>query len=289
MTRRTDFTRTTPLFLDYELLDSGEGRKLERFGSRVLIRPSKTASWPHLYTDEWNNAHAEYIPEKGWRVTKGTEASWILTFGDSDVRGRLQTNGQVGIFPEHSLYFEEISQFLSRRASTPSKVLNLFGFTGMASMLCARHGAEVTHVDLSKQAIEWARENEALISSPHLPIRYIIDDALTYLDRCKKRELSFDLVIADPPSFSRITQKKVWHLDDEFRHFISTVKGLLNEQGLLVLSSHLPEWNHEVVTNHLLSFEDSAFTSLLGGPLSIKESHSGRTLPSGSVTLAYHQ
>ena len=175
----------TPQWADYELLDCAEGKKLERFGEYVLVRPEPQASWTaRLPAKRWGAADGEFLKERRgqrgeWKFRKEVPARWAMQRKDLKFWVQPAPSGHVGVFPDQACHWDWITD-VTRRAARPVKVLCLFGHTGLATLAAAAAGAEVTHVDASRPAVAWARENQSLSGlSPH-PVRWIVEDALTF-------------------------------------------------------------------------------------------------------------
>ena len=204
------------------------------------------------------------------------------------MRLRLQSNGQVGVFPEHQNYLGPllgVLEELSAGRQGPIRVLNLFAYTGMASLLCRGAGAEVCHVDLSKRSIEWVRQNLECNGLSD-GVRLIREDAAKFLQREVRRESKYDVIIADPPSFSRVSKAKHWTIEDVLPGLISSCRGCLeSEKGLFVLTSHSTfplEVYYNLVTD---IFTDHDFTTI-GRSLSLREQGVQRALPSGYLVAS---
>ncbi len=205
----------------YELIDSGGGRKLERFGSVVVDRPERQALWrPRLPAGEWGRAHAVFSAsneedEKGsWRIDRPVPDAWTLEVMGVKVVCRLQGLWHLGLFPEqdaHWVWMLERIAAVKAAGQTP-RVLNLFAYTGAASLIAAAAGAEVTHVDASKKAVSWARENQEASGLADKPIRWIVDDAVKFAAREVRRGRAYDIILVDPPKFGRGPNKEVWDL-----------------------------------------------------------------------------
>ncbi len=273
----------------YELIDSGEGERLERFGDRVLIRPSKFSVWKRRTPAAWQSAHASYQHKGGWRFRGNRFEEWTMECGEYSLVLRLQDNGQVGIFPEHQGYLERLSGAIKKHALSKgrsAKVLNLFAYTGMASIVALKAGAEVTHVDLSKKVLEWAQKNFALNGG--LSARMIREDALQFVEREIRREKNYDVVIADPPSFSRISDREEWELEGILGNLISILVKVLDPiSGTLVMTSHHFESGGHVMANLIhdqLPVHRSA--EVTTGELTLTESSSPRILPAGFLVWA---
>ena len=206
---------TSPDWVDYELIDCGSGQKLERYGPYRLIRPEPEAVWqPALLESEWKKAHARFVPspeENGghWDYHNKLPERWKM--GYKQLRFFVQTTASrhVGMFPEQASQWDWIDEQV-RQARRPLKILNLFGYTGLASLAAAQSGAQVTHLDASRKVITWARENQALSKLDDRPIRWIIEDALKFVQREGRRSSLYDGIILDPPKFGRGPKGEVW-------------------------------------------------------------------------------
>ncbi|MGE0023773.1 MAG: class I SAM-dependent methyltransferase [Hyphomicrobium sp.] len=204
---------------DYALLDSGDGRKLERFGAVIVDRPEPQALWSRrLGKAAWGRAHAVFSAssddeEKGkWRLDKSVPERWPVEVGDAVVTCRLQGLWHVGLFPEQAPHWDWMVEQLGRVSGERARVLNLFAYTGAASLLAARAGAEVTHVDASKKAIQWAKENQVASGLAEAPIRWILDDAAKFVAREVRRGRTYHVILIDPPKFGRGPEGEVWDL-----------------------------------------------------------------------------
>lgn len=203
----------------YALIDSGDGRKLERFGSVIVDRPEPQALWSRQRgADVWASAHGIFSAsaddeEKGkWRLDKRVPESWPVKVGDVTVTCRLQGLWHVGLFPEQTPHWDWTLEQIGRVTGERPRVLNLFAYTGAASLLAARAGAEVTHVDASKKAIQWAKENQTASGLADAPIRWILDDAAKFVAREVRRGKTYHVVLIDPPKFGRGPEGEVWDL-----------------------------------------------------------------------------
>jgi 23S rRNA (cytosine1962-C5)-methyltransferase len=206
---------TSPAWKDYTLLDSGGGLKLEQLGPYRLVRPEAEAIWqPAAPEREWKSAHAEFKPsaeENGghWEQRQPIPERWQVEYRGLRGWARLSNSRHVGVFPEQGSGWDWIEEQV-QSAARPIKVLNLFGYTGFASLAAARAGAQVTHVDASPKAIAWARENQALSGLADKPIRWIVDDALKFVEREARRSSLYEGLILDPPKFGRGPKGEVW-------------------------------------------------------------------------------
>jgi len=227
-----------PTWYDYALLDSGGGRKLERFGSIIIDRPEPQALWDRQRpVVAWGGAHAVFSAsgadeEKGrWRIDKPVPDAWPVALGQVRLTCRLQGLWHVGVFPEQRPHWDWMRRQLSRIEGRPPRVLNLFGYTGAASLLAAADGAEVTHVDASRKAIQWARENQSASGLDDAPIRWILDDAAKFVGREVRRGRSYDVILVDPPKFGRGPKNETWDLFADLPALLRDCAKLVPEEG----------------------------------------------------------
>ena len=231
---------TSPAWEDYRLLDSGCGKKLEQFGPYRLIRPEAEAVWStRMSTDEWEKAAAEFIPsaeENGghWKMLKKLPESWKIRYRDLTLKAMLSNSKQLGVFPEQACHWDWVRERI-QNAKQPVKVLNLFGYTGAISMACAAVGAKVTHLDASKKAVAWAKENQELSKVPLDRIRWILDDALKFVQREARRGSLYEGVILDPPKFGRGPKGEVWEFYKGFPALLEGCANLLSDRADFML------------------------------------------------------
>ena len=229
----------------YHLLDSGHGLKLEQFGPNRIIRPDISCVWaPKLSAAEWNKADAVYN-SNGWESKKSFAEPWIMTYqiqGGSDIGiSKLTfalkfspTSKNIGIFPEQAANWAWIVKTIQESTIKPN-VLNLFGYTGAATLAAAAAGAEVCHVDASKAAITWARHNQELSHMNDAPIRWIVDDCATFIAREIKRGVKYHALIIDPPAFGRDQKGKVFEFEKKIYELMLLCKEVLVEKPVFVL------------------------------------------------------
>lgn len=214
---------------DYELLDSGGHEKLEKFGDVVLARPETQAIWEKQMPDAWKDADAEFAFGEGgkgaWDKKPGIAAQWQIGWGDARFILKPTAFKHVGIFPEQASQWEWIRE-QTKKLEAP-KVLNLFGYTGAASVVAAQAGAQVTHVDASKQSLSWAKENAEASGLPEDAVRWILDDALAFTKREVRREAKYDGIILDPPAFGRGPKGEVWHIEEHLPELMRALAQLL--------------------------------------------------------------
>ncbi|MDO9432719.1 MAG: class I SAM-dependent methyltransferase [Pseudomonadota bacterium] len=231
--------RTTG-WADYALLDSGGGRKLERYGPYTVVRPEPQAMWtPRLPESAWEQADAVFNPSDeedagNWRFKGKPRDSWPMAWGEAKFHARFTAFRHLAFFPEQAANWAWLDERLRATPGQP-RVLNLFGYTGVASLVCAAAGAHVTHVDASKKAIGWARENAALSGLEDKPIRWICEDARRYVQREVRRGSRYDGIILDPPKYGRGPDGEVWRLFENLPELAALCAELLSENASFLL------------------------------------------------------
>lgn len=256
---------SSPRWTDYELLDSGDGLKLERFGPYLFVRPEVQAMWAKSLPDvKWQAAHATFQPsgeESGghWIFRKKIPTQWVLEYpfnpgvnenfsGDKQhANGKLRFSVEthpgrhMGVFPECAGHWDWIGERIHKAMKAPGpelkpvNVLNLFGYTGLATLACAACGAKVTHLDASKKSVGTARENLALSGLSDRPVRWIVDDALKFVEREARRGVKYDGVLLDPPKFGRGPKGEVWEIFTALPALLQACRSVLSEQPLFVV------------------------------------------------------
>nr|WP_267973182.1 class I SAM-dependent methyltransferase [Allorhizobium ampelinum] len=236
---------------DFHLIDSGHGLKLEQYGPYRIVRPEAQALWPPgLAPHVWEKADAVFsgdTDEDGmgrWRFPReALGETWPLSLLGVDFLGRFTSFRHVGVFPEQIAHWtwmkDRVEKAKIANAERPLRVLNLFGYTGVASLVAAAAGAEVTHVDASKKAIGWARENQTLSRLDRAPIRWICDDAMKFIQREERRGSQYDIILTDPPKFGRGPNGEVWHLFEHLPLMLSLCREILSPKAEgLVLTAY---------------------------------------------------
>ena len=269
----------------YALLDSGREEKLERFGSFTLARPDPQALWERrLPESEWKEADAWYERtgrEGKWHIKNDLPKEWPIAFGGLTFIIRPTSFKHVGLFPEQESNWQWTADLIAK-AERPVSVLNLFAYTGGASMAAAEAGASVTHVDASKTANAWARENAAASGLADKPIRWITEDVLVYLGREKKRGVRYDGIIMDPPAFGHGPKDELWKIEEHFLTLMPLCRELLSDQPLFMLLSGCAAGYSSLAFRHnLLPLEERFGGAIENGELAIEESGSARLLPCG--------
>ena len=226
---------------DYALLDSGDGLKLERFGKYVFARPESQAMWKRSLTSEWKNADAVFIPtgeESGghWDFKKKVDEKWEMQYKDLRFWTMTTPGRHLGVFPEVAAHWDWFSSLIAN-AKREVNVLNLFGYTGLATLAAASAGAKVTHVDASKKSVNWARENQALSRLTEKPVRWIVEDVLKYVQREVRRGVKYDGIILDPPKFGRGPKGEVWEVYKSLPNLLETCRECLSDDPLFVVTT----------------------------------------------------
>ena len=270
---------------DYELLDSGDGKKFERYGNFTLSRPDPQALWKPLKPmSEWNNADAVFVrkgKEVEWKKKKTLPESWNINFGDLVFEIRPTTFKHTGLFPEQLGNWSWMEKKI-KSEQRPVKVLNLFGYTGGATLACARAGAEVCHVDGSKMAIAWARKNAELSGLSEKPVRWILDDVIAFLKREVKRGNKYDGIVMDPPAFGHGAKDEVWKIEEGFTTLIELCFSVLTEKPIFFLvNGYASGYSPIAYQNNLRMLTEKFSGTIETGELTIEESGTGRMLPCG--------
>lgn len=270
---------------DYALLDSGHGRKLERYGQYRVVRPEEQALWtPRMDASVWDAADATFVgigdeeTDGRWRMKTPVGETWPMRYDDIGFLGRFTAFRHVGVFPEQATHWQWLAERIAA-ANRPTKVLNLFGYTGLASLVAARAGAEVVHIDASKKAIGWARENQVEAGLPDLPIRWICEDAVKFVAREERRGNRYDGIILDPPKFGRGPKGEVWDIFAALPDMLRACAGLLTDNpSFLILTAYS-------IRSSFLSMHELTAEALAGrdgvvesGELVIREEGGGRAL-----------
>lgn len=272
----------------YALIDSGAGEKLERYGSYLLARPDPQALWQkRLPAKDWARADATFVrvgAQAKWHKKKDFPTMWTMALHNLYFEIRTTSFKHTGIFPEHvSMWMwmeDKIQNRILKKKKAPV-VLNLFGYTGGATLACAGSGAEVCHVDASKTAIDWARRNAGLSGLKDKPIRWILDDARAFLKREIKRGKKYDAIVMDPPAFGNAGKGAVWKIEEHFTDLLDLAHKVLSDDPLFfVVNGYASGYSPIAYKNNIDALNLPKGTVEIG-ELTIKESGSDRLLPCG--------
>lgn len=269
----------------YELLDSGDGEKLERYGEVVVSRPDPQALWlKRLSPKDWDKAQAVFTREErqaGWEFRSRVPERWEIDFAELRFFIKLSSFKHTGIFPEQSPNWDWMRSLI-RRAGRQVSVLNLFGYTGGASLAAAQAGASVCHVDGSKVAVTWAKDNAALSGLADKPIRWINDDAATFVKREIKRGRKYDGIILDPPAFGHGPKKEMWKIEDDLLPLFKACKDILSDAPLFfLLNGYASGYSAIAYGNNVAHLMRDFDGGIEMGELTIEETDGGRLLPCG--------
>ena len=277
---------------DYKLLDSGDGMKRERWGKYILIRPEAAAIWPRKDRAAWEEWDGWFHPspqknhQGTWRWKHSLPSSWTVNYRDLKFLIRPTSSKQVGLFPEQATNWDWCHEKISA-AERPIKLLNLFGYTGAASIAAAAAGATVTHVDASKAMVTWCSENARLSSSEHqqekLPVRLIVDDCHQFISRELRRGHQYDAIILDPPTFGRGSRGELWSLEEHLYSLLENCQQLLSEKPLfLLLNTYSPNLSVTQLKKTMTSiFGKQKTTALSTVELELQGSLDQKTIPCG--------
>lgn len=264
----------------YKLLDSGEKKKLEEVAGVRMVRSEPRAWWqPRLSKSEWDKATAFFEHEKGkWSFKNFDGKDFDFKIDNLIIKLKFPlTSKHIGIFPEQVSQWNWITKKLEGKKGT--KVLNLFGYTGIASLVAVNAGAEVTHVDGSRAIIGWARENQESSGLSGKPIRWILDDAVDFVKREVKRGNKYDAIIMDPPSFGRGPKGQVWKVEEGLVPFLKECQKILVDKPLFVILNMYSTELSAITLKNLLEDILSKDGEFIAGELAIVEEGSGRLLP----------
>ena len=244
------------LWKDYEILDAGDGMKLERWKNVILSRPDPQVIWKPVKPELWAKANAKYNRSKtgggAWNFCKNMPSKWTIEY--DNLKFYIEPTGfkHTGLFPEQAANWEWMRQMISERVAKGKtvKVLNLFGYTGGATVAASSAGAEVCHVDASKGAVNWCKENSHLSKVPDGKMRLIVDDCLKFIQREERRNKKYDALLMDPPSYGRGPGGEVWKLEDNLHDFVGECMQLLSDEPLFfLLNSYTTGFSSTVTAN----------------------------------------
>ncbi len=278
----------TTTWKDFEVLDTGDGEKLERWGDVILRRPDPQTIWPKADPALWRQAQAWYHrSDKGggeWEFFSRLPEKWVIAH--EALRFYVRPTGfkHTGLFPEQAANWVWMAEKLRQSGRKDLRVLNLFGYTGGATLACAQAGAHVTHVDAAKGMVQWAKENRELTQLPETSCRWIVEDALRFVQREIRRGNSYDGILMDPPSYGRGPSGEVWKLENELYGLIDTCAQVLSPEPLFFLvNSYTTGFQASVLSNII----EKCVVSRFGGQVDSQELclpvSTGGVLPCGAT------
>lgn len=269
---------------EYELIDSGNGAKLEQFGPYRFVRPEHQAIWmPALEEKQWKQAQAVFQPtgeESGgrWKFNQEIQDGWEMRYKALRFKALASPSRHMGVFPEQAVQWDWISQQI-RSAGRPVRVLNLFGYTGLATLAAAQAGGQVTHVDASKKAIDWARTNQALSGLENKPIRWLVDDVEKFVQREVRRGSKYEGILLDPPKFGRGPAGQVWEFFEGMPELLQNCRLLLSDRPVfVVLTAYAIRASAMCIYYALQEALDGLGGKLTAGELVVNETSARRVL-----------
>lgn len=260
---------------DYEILECGDGMKKERWGDVILVRPDPQVIWP-LKSNDWGDFDAFYHRSKKgggtWEYRRKIPESWKIRYGNCTFKIRPTDFKHTGLFPEQAVNWDWFSSKVKKAKNSP-KILNLFGYTGAATIAAAKAGAHVCHVDAAKGMVAWCRENASLSGLEDAPIRFIVDDCTKFVEREIRRGSQYDGIIMDPPSYGRGKKGEIWQFDRDLWHFLQKCCEILSPSPLFFLVNAYttgvsPTIVGNLVRETLTHFEGKVTNGEIGLPIS---------------------
>lgn len=270
---------------DYECIDTANGEKLERWGDIILCRPDPQVIWDKKSNPQlWEKADARYLRSSSgggkWEYKNKMPEKWNVKYKDLTFNVKPMGFKHTGLFPEQAVNWDYMAEKIKRRGG--AKVLNLFAYTGGATVACAKAGANVTHVDASKGMVQWAKENARSSGLENAPIRYLVDDCMKFVEREIRRGNTYDAILMDPPSYGRGPGGEVWKIEDSICSFVRRCALLLSDNPLFfIINSYTTGLSPTVLTNlmKLCLPEGRAESSEIG----LKITSSSMVLPCGAT------
>lgn len=284
--------RYTKDWQDYQLIDCSCGEKLEIWGKEVLVRPDPQVIWKSEKEDKhWFTPNARYIRSKtgggNWQVYSSMPGVWQINYKDLTFNIKTMGFKHTGLFPEQAVNWDFTREVIRNSGKDEVKVLNLFAYTGGATVACLKEGASVVHVDASKGMTLWAKENAQSSGVADKNVRWIVDDCIKFVQREIRRGNKYDIIILDPPSYGRGPKGEIWHLEDSLYDFVELIKQVLSDDALMVLLNSYTTGLSASVMKYIL---DDVITKDKGGSVTADEiglpvSATGGILPCGATAI----
>jgi len=276
---------------DYELLDTGDHQKLERFGKYIFVRPYEDAFWKKSLSEkDWNRADGIFFSSKqgvksGWKIKDKIDKKWDMSYGDMKFLASPTPFRHLGFFPEQATHWDFIEEKI-KNSKRKIRFLNLFGYTGIASLFALRAGAEVTHLDASKQTINWAKENQVSSGLSDMPMRIIVDDAMKFIEREIKRGNKYDAIVMDPPKFGRGQKGETWKIEDDLGELLNKIRKILSDKPLFViLTSYSTESSSLSLGNALENLMKDFSGTIDAGELCVLEKSNNRMISLANTAI----
>ena len=283
--------RVSDKWKDYELLDCTDGERLERWGNIILIRPDPQVIWKTGRRHPmWRKANARYNRSQtgggSWEILGKLPDRWEIAYGD--LKFNIKTMGfkHTGLFPEQATNWDLVRGMIEK-ADRPLKVLNLFAYTGGATVAALKSGAQVTHVDASKGMVQWAKENAVSSGVIDAPVRWLVDDCIKFVQREIRRGNKYDIIIMDPPSYGRGPGGEVWKLEDEVYSFVELCEQLLSDDAVAVLINSYTTGLSPSVMEYILGsvVVPKHGGTVSGAELGLPAAQTGMSLPCGATAI----
>ena len=276
---------------DYELIDTSDGERLERWGDIILVRPDPQIIWSTGRKNPlWRNAHARYYrSNKGgghWETYRKVPDRWTIRYNQLVFNIKPMGFKHTGVFPEQAVNWDYAAKKI-RNENRPLKVLNLFGYTGCATLACMNAGAMVCHVDASKGMVQWARENAQSSSIADLPVRWLVDDCVKFVQREIRRGNRYDGIIMDPPSFGRGPGGEVWKLEEQLFPLVDLCRQVLSNNPVFFILNSYTTGLSPAVMEYLLGvqLQQSFGGSVSSDEIGLRVTDTGLVLPCGSTAI----
>lgn len=277
---------------DYELIDCSNGEKLERWTREILIRPDPQVIWKSEREHRlWYQPGARYLRSKTgggkWQVYKHIPGVWQVRYKDLTFNIKTMGFKHTGLFPEQAVNWDLTRQMIADSGREQVRVLNLFAYTGGATVACLKQGADVVHVDASRGMVQWAKENAAASGVADGNVRWIVDDCIKFVQREIRRGNRYDIIILDPPSYGRGPKGEIWHLEDSLYDFIKLVRDVLSDEPIAVLLNSYTTGLSASVMKYIL---DDVLVKEKGGSVTADEiglpvTYTGGVLPCGATAV----
>ncbi len=279
-------------WVDYELIDCSSGEKLERWTREILVRPDPQVIWKSEKKNNlWFQPSARYIRSRTgggkWQTYKRVPDAWQVRYKDLTFNIKTMGFKHTGLFPEQAVNWDYTRSLIRESGRDDVKVLNLFAYTGAATVACLKEGASVVHVDASKGMTQWAKENAKLSGVDDGDVRWIVDDCIKFVQREIRRGNKYDIIILDPPSYGRGPKGEIWHLEDSIYDFVKLVSQVLSDEPIMVLLNSYTTGLSASVMKYIL---DDVITSERGGKVEADEiglpvTSKNSILPCGSSAI----
>ena len=284
--------RTVDNFFDYELIDADDGMRLEQWKDIILIRPDPQIIWKDGKNDErWNEAHAVYHRSSSgggyWERLRAVPDVWSVSFEDLNFNLKPMGFKHTGLFPEQAVNWKLASKLIKESKREDIKVLNMFAYTGGATVACLKAGAAVTHVDASKGMVAWAKENAVASNVSDRPVRWLVDDCLKFAKREIRRGNKYDAIIMDPPSYGRGPNGEIWKLENQLGELLEVTAQLLSDNPLFFFLNSYTGGLSPTILNYMLkkSIKNGLKAEVYTDEIGLRVTKRDIVLPCGNTTF----